>query len=230
MQALILLHVATGALAVAAGAVALLARKGGGLHVAAGRGFAVSMAVSSLSGAALGLLDYERFYITFHAGLLTLCLIAGGWMTARQKDARLGAAGAAVGLVNLANAAGLAGLGALAAETAQGTYLGFAAGDYVFLAGMAAIAVIGDASLLLRARLSRRHRIARHLWRMCLGFFIAAGSAFTGPGAKVFPEALRQSGLLSAPELAIIVLMAFWLVRTVFFQSPPKQEAQDPLR
>jgi len=225
MQALIVIHVLTGALAVAAGAFALTARKGGGVHVAAGRGFAILMAVSSLSGAGLGLLDYERFYITFHAGLLTLCLIASGWITARARDGRLGAFGTAVGLANLANVAGLVGLGVLAGATAQGTYLGFPAGDYFFLAGMGGIAAAGDASFLFRAGLSRRHRLARHLWRMCLGFFIAAGSAFTGPGAKVFPEALRRSGLLSAPELLIIALMLFWLVRMLFFKSAAKPEA-----
>jgi hypothetical protein len=50
---------------------------------------------------------------------------------------------------------------------------------------------------------------------MCIGFFIAAGSAFTGPGASVFPDAVRNSGVLSLPELTIMLLMLFWLWKTL---------------
>ena len=50
---------------------------------------------------------------------------------------------------------------------------------------------------------------------MCIGFFIAAGSAFTGPGASAFPEAVRDSGILSLPELIIVLLMFLWLWKTL---------------
>ena len=73
-----------------------------------------------------------------------------------------------------------------------------------------------DITLVFRKRMSDRRRIARHLWRMGLAFFIAVGSAFTGPGASVFPEALRASGMLALPEAVTAVLILFWLVRTVF--------------
>jgi hypothetical protein len=50
---------------------------------------------------------------------------------------------------------------------------------------------------------------------MCIGFFIAAGSAFTGPGASAFPEVVQRSGILSLPELTIVLLMLFWLWKTL---------------
>jgi len=50
---------------------------------------------------------------------------------------------------------------------------------------------------------------------MCIGFFIAAGSAFTGPGASAFPQAVQDSGILSLPELTIMLLMLFWLWKTL---------------
>ncbi len=215
MQILTVAHVATGAFAVAAGALALSARKGGGVHIGAGRGFAGLMAVSSGLGAWLGLVNAETLYITFHAGVLACCLIASGWLAARAAQ---GPAVAVVGVVNLANLAALIVLGSIANSTVDGSYLGFAAENYFFLAGMAGLAAAGDATLPFRRTLSERHRIARHLWRMCFGFFIAAGSAFTGPGAQAFPEALRQSGLLSLPELLIIAAMLFWLVRVLVFR------------
>ena len=206
-----LAHVATGTAAIAAGAAALIARKGAGIHVMSGRVFAVTMGLSCVLGAILGLLDAANFYITFHAGVLGATLIASSWLTVRSCTGRLTAA---VGLINLINAASLLTLGLLAAGAEDGRFLGFAAPSYFFLFAMTATAALGDISLIFRKALARSHQIARHLWRMCLAFFIAAGSAFTGPGAAAFPEAIQQSGLLSLPELLIALAMLFWLART----------------
>ena len=87
----------------------------------------------------------------------------------------------------------------------------FAAEDYFFLFGLAAIAFAGDVRLIFGTRITNRHRIAQHLVRICIGFFIAPGSAFTGPGAYAFPEVVQNSGILSLPELAIELFMLFWL-------------------
>lgn len=211
-------HVAPGVLAVAAGATALAAPKGRPAHIQAGRLFVVAMGLTSAVGAALGLIRFDTFYITFHAGVLALCLLASGWLTARARSGRLGPASAIAGAINLINVGGLVLIGGLAARSGE-PFLGFPAEDYLFLAGMGFVAVAGDATLLWRSTLSDRHRIARHLWRMCLGFFIAAGSAFTGPGAAAFSETVRKSGVLALPELAILLVMAFWLARTLFARS-----------
>lgn len=111
--------------------------------------------------------------------------IASSWLSMRAKDGRLGWVNGAVSAVNLLNAASLLTLGLLAAPS------------YVVLFAMTAPAVFGDLSLVLRKTLSRTHRIARHLWRMCLSFFIAAGS-----------------GILSLLELLIIQALMFWLAHT----------------
>lgn len=214
-------HVGFGAIAVAAGAFALGARKGAAIHIGAGRTFAVTMILSSALGAVLGLVKMDEFYITFHAGVLGVTLILGSWLTARTKGLRLSGASLAVGIVNFLNLTALIAAGAHALSLPGGLLWGFHGANYFFLAGMAGIAALGDTSLLFRKTLSDRHRVARHLWRMCLGFFIAAGSAFTGPGAKAFPEALRNSGILSAPEFIILALMLFWLARTLLRRSPP---------
>ncbi len=211
---MIIAHVGFGALSVLAGAVALSARKGSASHIGAGRLFVAVMMVASGLGAVLGLAKPDSLYITFHAGILALTLIASGWLTARSRS-QPGPAQRVLGAVNIANTATLIGIGLQANSSLDGAFLGFPAEDYFYLAGMAGLAVIGDASLIFRKSLSERHRIARHLWRMCFGFFIAAGSAFTGPGASAFPKAIQDSGLLSLPELTIILLMLFWLARTL---------------
>ena len=211
-------HVVPGVLAVAAGATALAAPKGRPAHVHAGRLFVVAMGLTSAVGAALGLVRVETFYITFHAGMLALCLLTSGWLAARARSGTLGPASVIVGAVNLINVGALVLIGGLAARSEE-PFRGFPAEDYLILAGMGFVAVAGDTTLLWRSSLSDRHRIARHLWRMCLGFFIAAGSAFTGPGAAAFSETIRQSGILALPELAILLIMVFWLARTLFARS-----------
>jgi hypothetical protein len=213
--------VVPGALAVVAGTVALAAPKGRWTHVRAGRAFVLTMGLSSAVGAGLGLVRAETSYITFHAGVLALCLLASGWLSARARPRASGPAATLAAVANLLNVLALVIIGGVAVRSGQ-PFRGFPGQDYLFLAGMGMTALAGDASLLWRARLGDRHRIARHLWRMCLGFFIAAGSAFTGPGAAAFSEAVRQSGVLALPELAILLLMLLWLARTLFFR--PRRE------
>ncbi|MGH7694021.1 MAG: hypothetical protein ACRENH_03525, partial [Gemmatimonadaceae bacterium] len=48
--------------------------------------------------------------------------------------------------------------------------------------------------------------------RMCFAFFIATGSFFFGQ-AKLFPAAVRESGLLSIPALLPFALLLYWVVR-----------------
>lgn len=215
MSLLSLVHVSTGALAVLLGAIALAARKGSPAHISAGRGFVATMIATSGIGAALGLMNYESLLITFHAGVLSVYLVITGWLAARDCKKAMDWRTICAALVNLGNLAALVISGTIAATTEAGRFLGYPAGDYFFLAGMAGLGALSDASLFFRRGLSAKHRIARHLWRMCFGFFIAAGSAFTGPGADAFPEAVRRSGILSLPELIIFALMLFWLARTL---------------
>lgn len=214
---LVFSHLALGAIAVVAGAIALAARKGGAQHIKLGRIFAYTMGFSSLLGAFLGLLNIESLYITFHAGILGCTLIASSWLTVKSGSQKLGWSTGIVGLINILNTAALFTLGYLALASPNTTFLSFHASDYFFLGSMAGLAAIGDVTLLFHKTLSVRYRISRHLWRMCLAFFIAAGSAFTGPGTKAFPDVVRNSGVLAIPELLIVTLMIFWLLRTFFW-------------
>ncbi|SFS05762.1 hypothetical protein [Yoonia litorea] len=213
-------HVALGTLAVVVGAIVLGARKGQKTHVSAGRVFVVSMGLASLLGAILGAIRYETFWITFHAGILGATLVTSGVLAVRIKQAGAKRLFAGVAAVNALNTASLFGAGWYAATLPDARLFGFAAGDYFFLFGLAAIAFLGDVLAIVGREVSNRHRVAQHLVRMCVGFFIAAGSAFTGPGASAFPEAVRNSGLLSLPELMIALLMVYWLWKTLRRQRP----------
>ena len=211
----VIAHVSLGTLAVVMGTIALGARKGRKVHISAGRVFVYSMGLASLLGALLGAMKYETFWITFHAGILGACLVTSGVLAVRIRSCRARQYFIATAAVNFLNATGLLTAGWYATTLPEARLFGFAAADYFFLFGMAAIAMIGDLRMIFGKQVSDRHRIAQHLLRMCIGFFIAAGSAFTGPGAKAFPEAVQQSGVLSLPELIIVVLMLYWLWKTL---------------
>lgn len=219
MIALTAIHVFSGAFAVLAGAIAALTRKGGGLHVRAGKAFVLLMTLSSLLGSALGFIKFEEFFITFFAGLLGAYLVVSGWLTVKSSVARRQFVDSALTAVNAATFLALMTMGLIALGQSDGAMFGFAGENYLFLAVMSGVAMIADFSRLFRKTVSRKHLVARHLWRMLLGFFIAAGSAFTGPGASVFPANVQASGVLSLPELAIFVLMIFYLVKTLIFTN-----------
>ncbi|MFK7882508.1 hypothetical protein [Roseobacter sp.] len=216
----LLAHVALGTLAVVVGAIALGSRKGRKTHVSAGRIFVLSMGLASLLGALLGAMKYDPYWLTLLAGILGASFVTSGVLAVRIHVRRAKNWFVAIAGLNVLNAAGLMTAGWYATTLPDARLFGFAAEDYFFLFGMAAIAFCFDVRMIFAAQISNRHRIAQHLVRMCIGFFIAAGSAFTGPGATVFPDAVRDTGVLSLPELTIVLLMLFWLWRTLRHPRP----------
>jgi hypothetical protein len=224
LSLLTLAHILTGTLAVIGGAAAFLAPKGRPVHRAGGSLFFGGMLASAATGAWLGLLEPERLLITAFAGLLAAYLVLTGWRAARWTDGRPGGLEFIAFAAILATIAGLVGLGVTGLQAEDGRALGFAAENYFMLAIMAGLGGASDIALLVRRRLSDRQRVARHLWRMGLAYFIAVGSFFTGPGASVFPLAVRESGLLSAPEGITALLILFFLARTLF--NRPRRKAE----
>jgi hypothetical protein len=84
-----------------------------------------------------------------------------------------------------------------------------------FMAAVLLLAAAGDIRMLARGGISGRPRIARHLWRMCFGLFIATGSFFLGQ-QQVFPAFLRGSIFLTILAVLPFPLMIYWLIRIRF--------------
>jgi hypothetical protein len=84
-----------------------------------------------------------------------------------------------------------------------------------FLAGVTALAVIGDVRVMRSAKLRGPRRLARHLWRMCFALFIAAGSFFSirERVAKVLPEPFTTPAMRVLPIALVFVAMFYWLWR-----------------
>jgi hypothetical protein len=98
------------------------------------------------------------------------------------------------------------------------------------------LAAAGDARMLVRGGVLGAKRIARHLWRMCFGLFIAAGSFFLGPSNRPLrllssvgigqhlPPALFSTVLYLVLTILPLVILFFWLVRvrlSSVYRRPP---------
>lgn len=213
MELRIALHLAAGIVGLLSGITVLVARKGGGLHRIAGSVFVVAMLATATSGAGFALMS-SRINDAI-AGILTIYLLVTGWMAARRGDGATGFFewGAFLFAATMALIAFYSAVSAARTGTAM---LGGI--PYFVFASIIALAAVLDLNAILRGGLKGRQRIARHLWRMHLGFAAAVGSFFPGQ-IDFFPDyiqRIRPMTLLFAPPFAVLGLMVFWLVRVRF--------------
>jgi hypothetical protein len=205
MNIVMWVHIASGILAISAGTVAVVARKGGPLHGRAGTWFFASMLVLGLTAAVL-----EPFRTPPGSpvgGILVCYFVATSWVTARRRDGTTGRFEIIACAGVLVAAALMVWSGVTGAST---TPVG--RGPIFAFAGVCLLAGLLDLNAILRARLTYAQRISRHLWRMCVAFFIATGSFFLGQ-QDVMPQAVRHSPILFVLAFAPFGVMAFWLVR-----------------
>jgi hypothetical protein len=154
-------------------------------------------------------------------GTLTFYLVATSWATVLRQEGQTGRFEVAALVAVLTIAAGGLALGFVAAGNKTGaTEDGIPAFLYFAFGGVAALAAVADATVVLRRGVSGAQRIARHLWRMCFALLIGAIAFFIGQGAKIFPPGVREAKLGSLPILAvpvilIVLLMLFWLARVL---------------
>jgi len=149
-------------------------------------------------------------------------------MAARRKGGAVGRFEKAAFVVVLLCLAG-DGFSILQASV-TGRYLGYPVPVYGVAALFAAVAAGFDLKVILTGAIAGAQRIARHLWRMCLGFFLAAASSATQL-QKVLPKAvlgLSTGYILLAVALAPLGFLIFWIVhvrRTNRFEPAVAQQA-----
>ena len=210
------LHIAGGTLGILSGTAALIFRKGSRLHRLAGHVFFASMLVMASIGAAvapfLQTAQGEPKMFDSLAGAFTCYLVATSWMTVRRKAGTTGRFEivACIAVVMLAVGAVLFGLEARGSS--NGLFGGYPAQSYFTFASMFALAAAFDIKVVLQRGISGTPRISRHVWRMGLALFVAVGSFFLGQ-QRVMPESIQGSSLLTIPPLAVLLVIAFWLVK-----------------
>jgi len=212
------LHVGAGVVGLVSGMTAAFARKGGRLHRAAGNLFFAAMLVVAAFAAYLGVVLPDL--INVFIATFTAYLVATAWLTVRRRPGAAGIAETAALIVAVILCAPFA---VLSFQLATGMTPMFKStvalkgpvliAIYV-ITSVLAIAAISDARVVFAGGTSGAGRLARHLWRMCLGLTLATGSAFTNGLPRLLPHPLHVPfGLFFLPQLAPVGLLVFWMIR-----------------
>ncbi len=215
MSPILILHIAAGTIGAASGAAALTVRKGARLHRAFGGVFVAAMLTMAASATYLSVLRQPG---TFFSSIFTFYLVASAWATVRRPQGRSGLFEKLAAAIVLFCLAGAAYASWRAAMSPTGAFQGYRAIVYDIFAVFAALCAGLDLKVIRAGGIGGVQRITRHLWRMCLGFFMAAASALTQL-QKILPGhvlGVRVLPILLALALAPLLLLFFWLIRVRF--------------
>ena len=210
LHPVLFIHVIAAAIAMVSGYLAMVLRKGSGLHGAAGTVFAVSMLTATSGGAIVAL------FLRPNAGnamgsILPFYLAATAWIAAKRRSGKPGLIDR-IGLL-YALAVGITGITwGMEAVRNGGTKDGYPAPLFFIFGTIAFLFAIADVRMLQRGGVTGNKRIARHLVRMCLALLMASLSLYPG-NARLFPMWLRQTNLLFIPHLLLFGSMLLWSVR-----------------
>jgi hypothetical protein len=212
-------------------------RKGSARHVLAGKVFVASMLTMAAFAAYLAIVRHQPNNIG--GGIFTFYLIGTAWLTARRRDGetiRLDWVALliplALGILTWMNGLKVVRSGASSQD-------GVPVGMSFFMGSVMLLAAAGDVRMLVRGGVFGAKRIARHLWRMCFGLFIASGSFFLGPSnrplrllstvglGKYLSPALFGTTLYLILTLLPLILLIFWLIRIRFANAKRKIEIRN---
>jgi hypothetical protein len=195
-------------------------RKGSARHRVAGNVFFFAMLTMASTAAYLG---------NVFGGASALYLVTTGWLTVRRREGETTIFDWGALLFGLAVGVPIMIDGLRIVSGSIPPKPGVPVGMILFLGSVALLAAAGDVRMLVRGGVFGRQRIARHLWRMCFGLFIATGS---------FLAQRRVLAFLGGPKIMLLaplplILMIFWLIRVRFKiaykakSSPTKCEILD---
>ncbi len=201
-------HFGAALIALAAGTVALAVAKGGRLHKQSGMVFTIAMVAAGLLASVISTYEGKSVF----GGLFVVYLLLTALTTVKQ----LSWSGKRLDIALMLFAFVFAALsyvdGFNTWKLPGHVRAGVPAGMILFLATIGLVAGIGDFRRLREGGLRGARRIARHLWRMCFGLFIATGSFFFGQ-AKFIPKPIRIGPLLAALGVAPLVILLYWMWR-----------------
>lgn len=210
---ILFLHIAGGTVGVLSGFAAAFLKKGSRRHGLAGNIFVASMMLLSSTGAYLALRKSEMGNVV--GGAMTFYMVTTAWITARRRNWGTSLLDWASPLVAFSVAAVNWTWGLQAAMSATGTKNGDPAWPNFVFATVATLAGVGDIRLLVRGGIAGTQRIARHLWRMCFGLFVASASIFLAR-PHLFPALLQKTGVLVFLGFLPLLLLIFWMIRVRF--------------
>jgi uncharacterized membrane protein len=208
---IILIHIGGAVIGLLSGFLAMLFRKGSGLHAAAGTAFFVSMLCMSSSAAYIA--EFMRpNKVNFLVAILTFYLVSTAWVAARRRDGKPGLFDRIALLIILADGVGGVIWGFQAASSPKGLKDGMPAFLYFMFGSFALLSAALDVRMIRRGGVVGSKRIVRHLCRMCFALLITTFSLYPGQ-AKLFSTAVRSTNLMFVPHVLLIGSFLFWVVR-----------------
>jgi hypothetical protein len=225
----LIIHIFGGSLGLLSGTAAMTFRKGSPRHVLAGKIFVASMLTMGVFAVYLAITRHQPNNIG--GGFLTVYLIGTAWLTARRRDGETSRFDWVVLLIPLAIGILLWMLGIKVLRSGHSSLDGVPVGMMFFMGSVCLLAAAGDVRMLVRGGVAGAKRITRHLWRMCFGLFIAAGSFFMGPQNRPLrllsnvglgqhlPAALFSTTLYLILTVLPLILLIFWLIRVRFAKA-----------
>ena len=204
-------HFTAGLVSIVAGTIALFVAKGGRLHKQSGMVFTWAMIVLGLTAAGIGM--YENRPGQVFAGLLAAYMVFSALTTVKPLPG-IGRP-VNIALMILAFLYGAVSVYEGVTEWLDPTITVVGRPRVVpplVFGTVVVLAAIGDLRAIRAGGLRGSRRLARHLWRMCFGLFIATGSFFLGQ-MKFVPEPVRIVPLLLVLAFAPILFLFYWMWR-----------------
>jgi hypothetical protein len=232
---ILVLHICAGTVGLFSGAAAMFFRKGSPRHVQAGKVFVASMLIMAVAAVYLGIVKDQPGNIG--GGIVTFYLVGTGWLTARRRDGETSRIDWVAPLIPLTLGVLIGVNGVAVLRSGATSQNGVPVGMSFFMGSICLLAAAGDVRMLVRGGVFGVKRISRHLWRMCFGLFIAAGSFFLGPSNRPLrllsavgigqhlPSAIFTTGLYLFLSILPLVLLIFWTIRVRFtnaFNEKPR--------
>jgi uncharacterized membrane protein len=200
-------HFATGLTALAAGFVAVAVRKGGAWHRRSGLVFVYAMLATGVTATGIALYEGKSA-----GGVVIVYVVFTAWTAVRP----LPRAGRRVDVALMALAFALAvseyARGFTALGRPGGQIGGVPAGMMFFMATILLLAAVGDARMIRAGGIQGARRVARHLWRMSFGLFMASGSFFLGQ-MKFIPEPVRIFPVILFLAVSPLLVLLYWMWR-----------------
>ncbi len=204
---LLVIHIASGSVALLTALVALVTAKGGLVHVRAGRVYAIGMTLIFLTAIPLAILGADVFLLLI--AVFSFYLVFAGWRFARNRSRRPQpvdwAAVAIMGLTGL----GMWGYAVVLALSGSGQWVTMLAFGFIAVALSVADGLFFNQGRATRRRPAPHLRIQRHLTNMMAGT-IATVTAVMVVNVSMNPIWLPW--LL--PTIVITPLIVWWNVRT----------------
>jgi hypothetical protein len=212
-------HFASGLVSIVAGTIALSVAKGGRLHKKNGLVFTLSMLVLGLTAAGIG--AYENRPGQVVGGLLAAYLVFSAMTTVKPLPRVGQRLDFILMLLAFAMSAAMLYGGMTEWLDPEVEVVGRPRAIPPLVGGtVLLLAAMGDLRAIRAGGLQGSRRLARHLWRMCFGLFVATGSFFLGQ-MNFIPEPLRNMPLLLGLAFAPILCLIYWMWRVRIRAKPP---------